>query len=105
LFPNIEPNVVPGDDASDTKIRQAIIYLHQRLLGQEQAEQNPEIERTFGLFAGIIADADAQESFEPRESYFCGRPEGSRVDDPHYTIRAWRGVVTYLLRQHEFLVE
>jgi hypothetical protein len=25
--------------------------------------------------------------------------------DPHYTIRAWRGVVTYLLRRQEFLYE
>ena len=28
-----------------------------------------------------------------------------RADDPHYTIRAWRGVVTYLLRRPEFLYE
>ncbi len=27
------------------------------------------------------------------------------VADPHYTIRAWRGVVTYLLRRPEFLYE
>ncbi len=28
-----------------------------------------------------------------------------RDADPDYTIRAWRAVVTYLLRQHEFLYE
>ena len=28
-----------------------------------------------------------------------------RVEDPHYTMRAWRAVLTYLLRQHEFLYE
>lgn len=28
-----------------------------------------------------------------------------RPDDPHYTIRAWRSVVTYLLRRSEFLYE
>ena len=30
---------------------------------------------------------------------------GAAVSDPHYTIRAWRGVVTYLLRRPEFLYE
>jgi len=27
------------------------------------------------------------------------------VPDPDYTVRAWRGVVTYLLRQPDFLYE
>ena len=30
---------------------------------------------------------------------------GAVVADPNYTIRAWRGVVTYLLRRYEFLYE
>lgn len=105
LFPEIEPEVVPGEAAADDQIRRAIATLHQRILGQEVAADDAEVERTAELFAGIIADARAQGSYEPRESYFCGRPEGARIDDSHYTIRAWRGVVTYLLRQHDFLVE
>jgi hypothetical protein len=41
------------------------------------------------------------------ESYYCksSGQEGPRDPDPHYTIRAWRAVVTYLLRQQEFLYE
>jgi hypothetical protein len=27
------------------------------------------------------------------------------VPDPHYTVRAWRAVVTYLLRRPVFLYE
>jgi len=27
------------------------------------------------------------------------------TEDPNYTVRAWRAVVTYLLRRHEFLYE
>lgn len=55
---------------------------------------------------GIIADAHMQKSFEKVESYYCRRdlPE-PMTKDPHYTIRAWRGVVTYLLRRQEFLYE
>ena len=35
----------------------------------------------------------------------AGRVNGQRVDDRHYTLRAWRAVVTYLLRRQEFLYE
>ncbi len=105
LFPQIEPDVVPGEEASNQKIRQAIVALHQRLLGHDRAPDHPEIERTFQLFSGIITDAKAQGRYEPRETYFCGGREEFKTDDPHYTLRAWRGVLTYLLRQHEFLYE
>lgn len=105
LFSTIEPSVVPGDEMSNHRIRQTIVSLHQLLLGQNLASEDPEIERTFQLFTGILADANAQGRFEPRESYFCGGREEFRTEDPLYTIRAWRGVVTYLLRQHSFLYE
>lgn len=105
LFPRIEPTDLPGDDAANLKIKQAIVDLHQRLLGHERAVDHPEIERTFQLFTGVLADVKAQGRFEPRETYFCGGREEFRTEDPYYSIRAWRGVVTYLLRQHEFLYE
>ena len=105
LFSKIEPNVLPTDDAYIQQIRQAIVSLQQRILGQERSLDHPEVERAFQLFVGMIADAKAQVSYEPRESYFCGGREEFRVNDPDYTVRAWRGVVTYLLRQHEFLYE
>ena len=105
LFAGIEASVVPGDAESDRKIRETIVSLHDKLLGQQRPLDHPEIERTFQLFSGIIADAKAQPQYEPRETYFCGGREDFRVEDPHYTVRAWRGVVTYLLRQHEFLYE
>ena len=105
LFPQIEPDVVPGEEAANQKIRQAIVHLHQRLLGHDRAPDHPEIERTFALFSGIIADANAQSRYEPRDTYFCGGREAFKTEDPHYTHRAWRGVLTYLLRQHDFLYE
>jgi len=106
LFPNIEPSVVPGNDPeAEAKIRQAILHLHRNLLGREHATDHPEVERTYQLFAGIVSDAKSRERIEKRGSYFCERVDNQRLDDPHYTIRAWRGVVTYLLRQHDFLYE
>lgn len=105
LFPQIEPADLPGDAAANLKIRQAIVLLHQRVLGQERAIDHPEVQRTFELFTGILSDVKEQGRYEPRETYYCGGREEFRVEDPHYSIRAWRGVVTYLLRQHEFLYE
>ena len=114
LFPDIEPDVVPGDglDAKQ-KIRKAIVHLHGTILGQSYAEDHPEVDRTYQLFTGILEDARAQKSFDKRESYFCkgsdkarvGHDKAKRVNDPKYTVRAWRAVVTYLLRQHDFLYE
>ena len=66
--------------------------------------------RTLRLLAGILKDAGEQKRLDKQESYYC-RPAsnkdapGAAVSDPHYTIRAWRGVVTYLLRRSEFLYE
>lgn len=108
LFPGIEPNVVPGACAeADQQIRTAIVHLHELLLGRFDKTGDPEVQRTYDLFAGIVADAKSRKGIEPIESYFCqsGREVTPRDPDPDYTIRAWRGVVTYLLRQHEFLYE
>ncbi len=108
LFPGIEPDVVPGASAeADDQIRTTIVHLHELLLGRFDQPDDPEVQRTFDLFAGIVNDAKSRKGIEPTESYFCqtARDVSPRDPDPDYTIRAWRGVVTYLLRQHEFLYE
>ena len=109
LFPNIEPDTLPGTPEEDAKIRRAIVHLHQRVLGRGEAPDSPEVTRTFALFSGIVADAAGRKDLEAREKYDCRRDLPKPLDDtfadPKYTVRAWRAVVTYLLRQHEFLYE
>jgi hypothetical protein len=108
LFPTIEPSVIPALNAeSDQQIKYAIIHLHHLILGRDDTAEDPEVQRTFDLFAGIISDARSQDKFDPRETYACQslREQTPRDPDPEYTIRAWRGVVTYLLRQLDFLYE
>ena len=111
LFPGIEPDVVPGTSEADRKIRQAIVHLHSYVLGQDRAPEHPDIERTFQLFAGILADAQEKKGIGKEESYFCGArkdrnsDKGQTREDPTYAVRAWRAVVTYLLRQDDFLYE
>ena len=106
LFPGLSPDDVPGAPEADLKIRRAIVHLHAHVLGREQAVDHPDVDRTFRLFAGILEDAKAQKGLDRRESYSCrAGKEEKRSDDPHYTLRAWRAVVTYLLRQDDFLYE
>ncbi|MBI3861452.1 MAG: hypothetical protein HY290_06110 [Planctomycetia bacterium] len=110
LFPGIEPDVLPGVSVEgDQAIRQTIVRLHENILGRYDAPDSAEVARTFKLLADIVKDASEQKGLEKQESYYC-RPgnkdaPGASVADPHYTIRAWRGVVTYLLRRPEFLYE
>jgi hypothetical protein len=106
LFPNIEPDIVPGaSPEADAQIRQAIVFLHQRVLGRSDRADSPEVDRTFRLFAGIMKDAAEHGKIDPREKYDCRQGLGESVPDPTYAVRAWRAVVTYLLRQQEFLYE
>jgi len=105
LFPGIEPDVLPGaSPEGDKKIREAIVHLHARILGRYDAPDSAEVERTFKLFAAVVKDAKGQK-VEKREAYGCRHDVQNAPDDPNYTIRAWRAVVTYLLRRHEFLYE
>ncbi|SVC40263.1 uncharacterized protein METZ01_LOCUS293117, partial [marine metagenome] len=106
LFPHIEKDVVPGaNPAGDLKIRNAIVHLRGHLLDRHEAIDHPEVERTFKLFAAVVAEAAKRKGIDKRETYHCGRIDGKRVEDPHYTLRGWRAVVTYLLRQPDFLYE
>jgi hypothetical protein len=107
LFPGIEPTVVPGASREgDKAIRKAIAHLHEKILGRYDAVDSTEVERTFQLFAGIVKDASEQKGLDKRENYACRRDlPAPAADDLNYTIRAWRGVVTYLLRRSEFLYE
>jgi hypothetical protein len=106
LFPGIEADVGPGQSAeSDSRIREAIVHLHRLILGREDAPDSPEVGRIFDLFAGVISDAQGRKGLEPLEIYHC-RVEGEgRVKDPRYIMRAWRAVVTCLLRERDFLYE
>ena len=106
LFPNIEPNVLPGASAEDDdKIRAAIVTLHERVLGRYDDPHSPDVERTFKLFAGIVEDAKNTKGVEKSEAYHCRTNVPGAPSDPQYTIRAWRAVVTYLLRRQDFLYE
>jgi hypothetical protein len=106
LFPKIEPDVLPGaSEEGDKAIRSAIAFLHEKLLGRYDAIDSAEVDRTFELFAAIVADAKGRNGVEQQEAWSCRQSTPPPPMDPNYTIRAWRAVVTYLLRRQEFLYE
>lgn len=105
FFGRVEPDTLPGTVESDARIKSSIAHLHERVLGRSDAVDSDEVSRTYALFTGILTDA-AMSRREPQESYYCRPdPERTPIPDPHYTIHAWRGVMTYLLRRLEFLYE
>jgi len=53
----------------------------------------------------VIHDANEAKGLDKREKYDCRQGTPAPPEDPQYTIRAWRAVVTYLLRRQEFLYE
>ncbi len=106
LFPHIEAEVLPGVSVEwDQAIRMTISQLHWLILGREDSPDSEEVGRTFRLFSEIIQDAKAAHAIDPREAWSCRQGLLAEVPDPHYTVRSWRAVVTYLLRQEEFLYE
>lgn len=106
LFPGIEPEMTPGSSPeTDAAIRQAIVHLHALVLGRNDAVDSAEVDRTFALLTGIVKDASEQQGLEKVEIYHCRHDIKDAPQDPAYTIRAWRGVLTYLLRRPEFLYE
>lgn len=104
FFRDIEPDVVPGSPEADAKIKQTIVHLHERVLGLTQQEDSPDVTRTYDLFAGIVEEAATQRR-ELEEAYNCRQGLERPVPDPKFAVRAWRAVMTYLLRRQEFLYE
>lgn len=106
FFRDVEPTTIPGSSADvDAAIRLTIAQLHERVLGRYDELDSAAVTRTYDLFAGLVSDAKAQKGLENREIYHCRHSVPEAPNDPHYTIRAWRGVLTYLLRRQEFLYE
>jgi hypothetical protein len=106
LFADIEPDVLPGSSPeADEQIRKQIAALHERVLGNFDTADSADVERTFKLFGSLVQEAKATKGLDKLEIYHARNKVDNAPPDPHYTIRAWRGVVTYLLRRHEFLYE
>ncbi len=117
----------PEDDngisiqAAEAGIRQAIVNLHEHMLGEHLTPTHPEVERTYKLFLetwreGKQKMALSEQPLSPNLPGECQADqdpytgvaypdEDSITEDSDYTIRAWMAVVTYLLTDYQFLYE
>lgn len=125
LFPYVGPLDVPEDEAgapsaeAEAAIRQNLQYLHQRVLGETLATDDPELERTYQLFlatwregSAAVAEKAESESLtwacRARVNPYNGvelAAEEKLEKDPTYVVRAWSAVVTYLLADYQFLYD
>jgi hypothetical protein len=132
LFADVEPSDVPesapgsptpaGDSVQ--RIRRALQHLHERVLGETLALDDPELDRSYALFldtwregvsaaaaskqSGKTASNDLPSPCRARVDLVTGAdlPQQSRIDsDPNHTIGAWMAVMTYLLSDYKFLYE
>lgn len=100
-------------------IKANIQYLHFHVLGEKLELDDPQIDRTYALFIDIWKDGKAGLAAETYDGNLPGNcratndwwtgnplPEERQISaDPDYTIRAWMGVMTYLLSDYRFLHE
>ena len=94
FFKDIELGVTPGTSPdAENQIRQTIVHLHELVLGRYDTEDSAEVNRTYKLFTALLADPKAHQTHNPK------------TDETDATLRAWRGVMTYLLRREDFLYE
>ena len=125
LFPYIEktyqPYTADGFDVPQVQenIRLNIQHLFYRVLGQDIALDDPEVEAAYQLWLDL--HQTGKEMIEDDEesiytSWYCRARDNpvtgedlpssySEDRDEEYTMRAWRGVLTYLLADYHFLME
>lgn len=125
LFPYVEPSFVPVTDdgfpvpGAEQAIRENIRWLHLRMLGEDLALDDPEIDRTYALWVDVwttgrdAIDAGDESNQLPwecqaRADWWSGDaiPSDRIVQyDRDYTIRAWMAVVGTLLQDYRYLYE
>ncbi|RAL24666.1 hypothetical protein DL240_00205 [Lujinxingia litoralis] len=106
LFPYVELDDLPGNSAAEARIRENIQHLHLRILGEDLPADHAEIDRTYQLFVDLMEDGQA--GMAAGEAYYSERlSDWCRGDslerDPTYALRAWSGVISYLVSSFEFL--
>lgn len=125
LFPYVEASYEPYTDngfdvpQAQEAIRKNIQHLYARILGESIRLDDPELEEAYQLWLDlhqtgkdlIVAGEESsniQWSCRGRTNPETGEslPSDLQVTtDPNYTIRAWRGVISYLLADYRFLIE
>jgi hypothetical protein len=117
LFPGIDLNV--AIEGGSDQVRDAVRHLHARLLGENLAASDPEIDATMvvlmeaynlgqsGLSTGVVSEELAGPCRLNNDRMTGDSlPNDRRINqDPNYTVRAWMAAVSYLLSDYRYLYE
>ncbi len=125
LFPKVELTTLPftaegsEDAAAVAAVKANIVHLHARILGETLDVADPEIDRTYALFADTLKEGAANVVAGKENAWLSWQcmvrvdpntqvelPMDQQFgDDTTYVVRAWMAVVTYLLSDYKFLYE
>lgn len=117
LLPLVERTLAPSGDASaadQQPIVRNLLFLHDLLLGERLTAGDAELNESYALLTQLYRDGRAQAASgradlgpcRATSDYSTGRAvAGGFTDDPQYVVRAWQGVVSYMLMDYRFLFE
>ncbi len=134
LFPYVALDTAPKNEdgvdnaANISAIKQNIQFLHWRLLGEDLAVSDAEINHTYDVFYQVWQQGNAllnlpraeRDLLDPRPTTWltwncqarhdpatgAELPDEERINqDPNYVVRAWIAVMTYLLSDYRFIYE
>ncbi len=111
LFPNLDRL-----NTDESAIRNNLVHLFERILGQRLAVDDVEIDKAYALWSSIQQDGVSnmgQEGYPESMMLSCNTaPERALIlaaipedKDSTYTVRAWQSVLVYLLSDYSFFFE
>ena len=109
FFPRLERDTTPDDPEGERLFRETIVALYARILGVSTAPESEDVDDALTLW-GLARDPDPMAADADNRTLdlpvHCRVPPGDGpglTQDPTFTLRAWMAVVTYLVRQPEFI--
>lgn len=121
LFPHVEIGQLPSNPAYEQDIKNNIVYLHERLLGETLAVDDAKIQESYQFLSEInflgLADIAEDNSWQNTNlDWACAArvhpdtgedlAEADRISaDGQYIIRSWMALVNVLLSDPKFLYE
>ena len=93
--------------SDEAAVRANLVWLHSQILGQFLDPDDPEIDRTYRLFATVVAEGPVRVASgeEDRRLVYDCRAEQPAPQDPDYLMRGWQAVIHYLVLRPEFLLQ
>lgn len=107
LFPYVELSNLPTNNS--TAIRTNIQYLHSKMLGENLALNDPEIDATYNLFNSVwlarLQKGKGATVNSATELCISESAKAMVTSDSFQTLRSWVAVVNYMLRDYRFIHE